>query len=27
LIRGREEDVDLEALLAEHREPHSGVDL
>jgi hypothetical protein len=27
LIRGREEDVDLDALLAEHREPHSGVDL
>jgi hypothetical protein len=27
LIRGRKEDVDLDALLAEHRKPHSGVDL
>lgn len=27
LVRGREEDVDLDALLAEHREPHPGVDL
>ena len=27
LIRGREEDVDLDDLLAENREPHSGVDL
>ncbi len=27
LIRGREKDVDLDAVLAEHRGPHSGVDL
>ena len=27
LIGDREDDVDLDALLAGHREPHSGVDL
>jgi hypothetical protein len=27
LTRGRKEDVDLDALLAEHRELHPGVDL
>jgi hypothetical protein len=27
LTRDREEDVDLDALLEEHRTPHSGIDL
>jgi hypothetical protein len=27
LTSGREEDIDLDALLAEHRKPHLGVDL
>jgi hypothetical protein len=27
LTRGREEDIDLDALLEEHRGPHLGVDL
>ncbi len=27
LVRGRKDDVDLDALLVEHRGPHSGVDL
>jgi hypothetical protein len=27
LTGGREEDIDLDALLEEHREPHFGIDL
>ncbi len=27
LTQGREEDIDLDALLKEHRKPHLGVDL
>ena len=27
LTQGREEDVDLDALLEEHRQPHLGIDL
>lgn len=27
LTHGREEDVDLDALLEEHRKPHHGIDL
>ena len=27
LTQGREEDIDLDALLEEHRKPHLGIDL
>ena len=27
LTEGREEDIDLDALLEEHRKPHLGIDL